>query len=97
LVWFHNASLYGREVGKLLNIGKCFSLKILFKLKPRIILEFEHALGIIGKLSMSGFNGGDLKISRPKVVHKILNFEYFLSLQTQLNYKKGFWKENLFG
>jgi hypothetical protein len=59
-----------------------------FKLKLRIIVEFEHALGIIGKLSMMfGFNGGDLKISRSKV-HKILNFELLLSLQTQLNYKK---------
>jgi hypothetical protein len=32
-----------------------------FKLKLRFIVEFEHALGIIGKLSMTGFNGGDLK------------------------------------
>lgn len=27
LVWFHNASIYGGEVEKLLNIEKCFSLK----------------------------------------------------------------------
>jgi hypothetical protein len=58
-----------------------FFIEIPFKSKLRIIVEIEHALGIIGKLLMSGFNGGDLKFSRPKV-HKILNFEYFLSLQT---------------
>jgi hypothetical protein len=54
VVWFHNASLYGGEVEKLLNIEKCFSIENPFKSKLRIIVEFEHALGIIGKLSMSG-------------------------------------------
>jgi hypothetical protein len=49
-----------------------FFIEIPFKSKLRIILEFEHALGIVEKLSMSGFNGGDLKIFRPKV-HKILS------------------------
>jgi hypothetical protein len=48
-----------------------------FKLKLRSIEEFEHALGILEKLFMTGFNGGDLKFSTLKA-HKILNFEYFL-------------------
>jgi hypothetical protein len=33
-----------------------------------------------------GFNEVDLEILRPKV-WEILNFEYFLSLKIQLNYK----------
>jgi hypothetical protein len=58
-----------------------------FKSKLRIILEFEHALGIVGKLSMSGFNAGDLKNFRPKV-HKILNFEYFFVIANSIKLQK---------
>jgi hypothetical protein len=41
-----------------------------------------------------GSNESDLKIFRHKL-WEILNFELFLSLKIQLNYKKWFWKENL--
>ncbi len=61
LVWFHNASLYGGESREVIEYWKMFFIENQFKSKLRIIVEFEHALGIIGKLSMSGFNGDDLK------------------------------------
>jgi len=41
-----------------------------------------------------GYNEGDFEIFRLKV---ILNFQLFLSLQFQFNYKKPFCKEKLFG
>jgi hypothetical protein len=43
-----------------------------------------------------GFNEGDFKTFRPKV-RKILSFEYFLSLEIQLNYKNGFGRKKIVG
>ncbi len=66
-----------------------FFTEILFKLKLKIIGEFGHTLGIVRKPLEVGFKEGDLKILRP-MVWDILNFEYFLLLEIQLNYEKGF-------
>ncbi len=54
---------------KLLNNGQLFS----FKSKHKIIKEFVHTLGIIGKLLM-GFSESDLVPFRPKVL-EILNLK----------------------
>ncbi len=70
------------------TLNKIFS-EILFKLKLKIIGEFGHTLGIVGKPLEVEFKEGDLKFLRP-MVWQILNFEYFLLLEIQLNYDKGF-------
>jgi len=47
-------------------LNKFFS-EILFKLKLKIIGEFGHTLGIVGKPLEVEFKEGDLKFLRPTV------------------------------
>jgi hypothetical protein len=47
-------------------LNKIFS-EILFKLKLKIIGEFGHTLGIVGKPLEVEFKEGDLKFLRPMV------------------------------
>jgi hypothetical protein len=58
------------------------------------IFGYLHSLGIVGKPWWLGSNESDFENFRHKL-WEILNFELFLSLKIQLNYKKWFWKENL--
>ncbi len=54
-------------VDKLLNMEQNFT-EILFQSKLKIIEEFHHVLGVVESLQWIGFNEGDLKKIRPKIV-----------------------------
>ncbi len=54
-------------VDKLLNIEQNFT-EILFQSKLKIIEELHHVLGVVESLQWIGFNEGDLKKIRPKIV-----------------------------
>ncbi len=74
-------------VDKLLNVEQNFT-EILFQSKLKIIEELCHVLGVAESLQWIGFNEGDLKKFRPKIVDNV-SFKYFLSLEIQLYYQKN--------
>ncbi len=79
---------------KLLNIEQFFLLKIHLNQNQKLKGNLGSLLIFLESPHWVGFNEVDLEIFRSKV-WGILNFECFLSLEIQLNYKKWFLKENL--
>jgi hypothetical protein len=51
-------------------------------------------LVLLENAQLGGFNEGNLEIFRLVKVWEILNFEYFMSLEIQLNYSKWFGKKH---
>jgi hypothetical protein len=64
-------------VDKLLNIEQNFT-EVLFQSKLKIIEELRHVLGVVESLQWIGFNEGDLKTNRPKIVGQFQFKDFFL-------------------
>jgi hypothetical protein len=71
-----------------------FTKKIHLNKTLNIIKEFGRTLLVLFESPQwLGFNEGGLEIFVFKV-QEILNFEYFLSFEIQLNFKNGFERKN---